>query len=38
MDVEPGYRLPVLLRSIGVNGRIIGFNIDLSSTTVSMDF
>jgi putative hemolysin len=29
MDVEPGYRLPVLLkRYLEINGKIIGFNID----------
>jgi putative hemolysin len=29
MDVEPGYRLPVLLKKyLELNGRIIGFNID----------
>lgn len=29
MDVEPGYRLPILLKKyLEINGRIIGFNID----------
>jgi len=29
MDIEPGYRLPVLLKKyLEINGRIIGFNID----------
>ena len=29
MDIEPGYRLPVLLKKyLELNGRIIGFNID----------
>ena len=29
MDIEPGYRIPVLLRKyLEINGRIIGFNID----------
>ncbi len=29
MDIEPGYRLPVLLkRYLEINGKIIGFNID----------
>jgi hypothetical protein len=29
MDVQPGYRLPVLLKKyLEINGRIIGFNID----------
>jgi hypothetical protein len=29
IDIEPGYRLPVLLKKyLEINGRIIGFNID----------
>jgi putative hemolysin len=29
MDIEPGYRLPVLLRRyLEINGKIIGFNVD----------
>jgi putative hemolysin len=29
MDIEPGYRIPVLLRKyLEINGRIIGFNVD----------
>jgi putative hemolysin len=29
MDIEPGYRLPVLLRKyLEINGKIIGFNVD----------
>ncbi|HEX2970002.1 MAG TPA: GNAT family N-acyltransferase [Bacteroidales bacterium] len=29
MDIEPGYRLPVLLKKyLEINGRIIGFNVD----------
>lgn len=29
MDIEPGYKLPVLLKKyLEINGRIIGFNID----------
>ena len=29
LDIEPGYRLPVLLKKyLEINGRIIGFNID----------
>ena len=29
MDIEPGYRIPVLLRRyLEINGRIIGFNVD----------
>jgi putative hemolysin len=29
MDIEPGYRLPVLLKKyLEINGKIIGFNID----------
>jgi hypothetical protein len=29
MNIEPGYRIPVLLRKyLEINGRIIGFNID----------
>jgi putative hemolysin len=29
MDIQPGYRLPVLLKKyLEINGRIIGFNID----------
>ena len=28
-DIEPGYRIPVLLRKyLEINGRIIGFNVD----------
>jgi len=29
MDIEPGYRIPVLLRKyLEINGKIIGFNVD----------
>jgi len=29
IDIEPGYRLPILLKKyLGINGKIVGFNID----------